>query len=179
MAEGNQSRLWLMRSLFAVLVIAILFFHLLPVNTVPRIWAGPDLILALTLAWVLRRPEFVPPILVAGLFLLSDLLLHRPPGLWTALVLITAEFLRARYVGLRDMTFAAEWVAVGGALVALTLTYRTVLNLLAVDQAPLGLSLIQLIMTLAAYPVLVIVSQSVFGVRKRAPGDLDILGGRA
>lgn len=179
MAEANHSRFWLMRSLFVTLVLAILFFQLMPINTVPQVWAGPDVILALTLAWVLRRPEFVPPILVAGLFLLADLLLHRPPGLWTALVLVTAEFLRARYVGLRDMTFVAEWVAVACALVVLTLTYRSVLSLLAVDQAPLGLSLIQLIMTLAAYPVVVIVSQSVFGIRKRAPGDFDTIGGRA
>ncbi|MEM9844179.1 MAG: rod shape-determining protein MreD [Pseudomonadota bacterium] len=178
MAERDHTRLWTMRALYAAIVMAIVFFQLLPVNTVPRIWAGPDLILALTLAWVLRRPDFVPLSLVALLFLLADLLLHRPPGLWAALVLITAEFLRARYVGLRDMTFAAEWVAVGGALVVLTLTYRLILSLLVVDQAPLGLALIQLIMTLAAYPFVVVISQTVFGVRKLAPGNLDALGGR-
>ncbi|MEM6578057.1 MAG: rod shape-determining protein MreD [Pseudomonadota bacterium] len=178
MAERDHASLWTMRAIFATLMVAILFFQLMPINTVPRIWAGPDLMLALTLAWVLRRPEYVPPLLVAGLFLLADLLLHRPPGLWTALVLITAEMLRARYVGLRDMTFAAEWAAIAGALVAFTLIYRSVLSLLVVDQAPLGLSLIQLIMTLAVYPIVVILSQIVFGVRKRAPGDLDTLGGR-
>lgn len=178
MAEGDPTRLWMMRALYAALFMAILFFQLMPIHTGPRVWAGPDLSLALTLAWVLRRPECVPPLLVALLFLLADLLLHRPPGLWAALVLITAEMLRARYVGLRDMTFVAEWVAVGAALVALTLSYRTILNLLVVDQAPLGLSLIQLIMTLAVYPLVVLISQTVFGIRKRAPGDLDALGGR-
>ena len=179
MAEGDRSRLWMMRALYVTIVLTILFFQLMPLNMVPRVWAGPDLVLAVTLAWVLRRPEIVPPLLVAALMLLADLLLHRPPGLWAALVLITAEMLRARYVGLRDMTFAAEWAAVAVALVALTLSYRLVLNILAVDQAPLGLSLIQLIMTLAAYPLVVIVSQSLFGVRKRAPGDMDALGGRS
>lgn len=178
MADRAPTQLWIMRTLYLALVMGILFFQLMPINTVPRVWAGPDLMLALTIAWVLRRPECVPPLLVAALFLLADLLLHRPPGLWAALVLVTAEMLRARYVGLRDMTFAAEWAAVGFALVALTLTYRTILGVMVVDQTPLGLSLIQLIMTLAAYPVVVIISQSLFGIRKRAPGDLDTLGGR-
>lgn len=178
MAENVHTRLWMMRALYAAIVLGILFFQLIPLSTVPQVWAGPDLVLATTLAWVLRRPECVPPLLVAAVFLLTDLLLHRPPGLWAALVVITAEMLRARYVGLRDMTFAAEWAAVGGALVVLTLSYRFILNIMVVDQTPLGLSLIQLLMTLACYPIVVIISQTVFGVRKRAPGDLDTLGGR-
>ena len=46
------------------------------------------------------------------------------------------------------------------------------------DQAPLGLSIMQLVMTLIAYPVVVLLTQTVFGVRKLAPGDIDPLGGR-
>ncbi|MEM6375697.1 MAG: rod shape-determining protein MreD [Pseudomonadota bacterium] len=178
MAESKNSHTWIMRGFYGTLVIGILFFQLMPLQTVPRIWAGPDLILALTLAWVLRRPDYVPPLLVAIFILLADLLLHRPPGLWAALVVVTAEFLRARYVGLRDMTFAAEWAAVAMAMVVLTLAYRAILSLLAVDQAPFGLSLIQLIVTLAIYPIIVVLSQLLLGIRKRAPGDLDTIGGR-
>lgn len=178
MAESNVSRLWLMRALYVALALLVLFFQLMPVDTLPRIWTGPDVTLALTLAWVLRRPEFVPPFLVATVFLLGDLLLHRPPGLWAALVVVAAEMLRARYIGLRDTTFLAEWAAVASTLVLLTLAYRSVLGVFMVDQAPLGLSLIQLVMTLLAYPIIVVASQTLFGVRKRAPGDLEKLGGR-
>ncbi|MEM7074861.1 MAG: rod shape-determining protein MreD [Pseudomonadota bacterium] len=178
MADSELSKMWFMRLLYVCLALLVLFFQLMPLDTVPRIWAGPDITLALTFAWVLRRPEYVPPLLVACVLLLGDLLLHRPPGLWAVLVVLGAETLRARYTGLRDMTFVAEWVAVASTLAVVTLAYRLVLGLALVDQAPLGLNLIQVLMTLIAYPVVVGVSQVLFGVRKRAPGDLDPLGGR-
>lgn len=178
MAENAAYRMWAMRALYVALGLLLVFLHLLPLDTLPRGWAGPDLMLALTFAWVLRRPEFVPPLLIAAMILLGDLMFHRPPGLWAALVLVAAETLRARASGLRDQTFAAEWVAVATTLIATTLAYRVVLALLMVDQAPLGLSIMQLVMTLVAYPVVVLLTQTVFGVRKLAPGDIDPLGGR-
>jgi hypothetical protein len=63
--------------------------------------------LALTFAWVLRRPEFVPPLLIAAMILLGDLMFHRPPGLWAALVLVTAETLRVRDI--REGPDGAIW----------------------------------------------------------------------
>src|SRR6056297_1446072 len=158
MAENPAYRLWTMRILYVVLGLTLIFLHLLPLDTLPRSWAGPDIMLALTFAWVLRRPEYVPPLLLAGMFLLADLMFHRPPGLWAALVLVGAETLRARHVGLRDLTFAVEWVSVATTLVALTLGYRVILAILMVDQAPLGLSLMQMVMTLLIYPVVVVLS---------------------
>ena len=47
-----------------------------------RFLIGPDLLIAFAFAWSLRRPEYVPSLLLALLFLLADLLLQRPPGLW-------------------------------------------------------------------------------------------------
>jgi rod shape-determining protein MreD len=37
----------------------------------------------------------------------------------------------------------------------------------------------QLLSTLIVYPVVALVSHALFGVRKRAPGDLDTAGQRA
>ncbi len=105
MAEAIQSRVWLGRLVFALMVVALVFALLLPLNTQPRGWAAPDLLLCVTLAWVARRPEFVPVLLVAAVFLSTDLLFHRPPGLWTALVLILTQSLRARATGLRNVQF--------------------------------------------------------------------------
>lgn len=178
MAENATVHMWAMRCIYVFLGLLVMFFNLMPLETLPRGWAGPDIILALTFAWALRRPEYVPPLLVAIVILLGDLMYHRPPGLWAALVLVATETLRARHVGLRDTTFAMEWVSVATTLVIVTLAYRTILALLVVDQAPLGLSLIQLAMTLIAYPLVVLISQTLFGVRKLAPGDIDAVGGR-
>lgn len=178
MAEQQGTHYWVMRSFYVLLCMIVVFVHLLPVNTTPNGWVGPDLVLAITLAWVLRRPEFVPPILVAVVFLLTDLLFQRPPGLWAALVLLGSETLRARAPGLRELTFPVEWLTVATTLVGMTLAYRVILALLLVDRAPFVLSLMQLLMTLLAYPVVVWLSHVLFGVRKLAPGDLDALGRR-
>jgi len=179
MAERRHQSRWAMRMLFGVLCLLLIFLHLLPLQLLPRGWAGPDVMLALAFAWVLRRPDFVPPLLIAGLFLLTDLLFQRPPGLWAALVLLGSQTLRAREPGLRDLTFAVEWVSVATTLVAMTLGYRIILAILMVDQAPLGLSLMQLVLTLMVYPVVALISHTAFGVRKIAPGDIDAFESRA
>lgn len=175
MADRVALHLWLMRFIWLGLCLLLIFLHLLPLDSTPKGWAAPQLILALTFAWVLRRPKFVTPLMIAMVFLLSDLLFQRPPGLWAALVLIGSEALRVRATRLRDLAFVAEWINVSIILIIITLGYRLVLTLLLIDQVPLGLSLIQMLMTLIAYPFVVITSQILFRVRKLAPGDIDAM----
>ena len=57
-------------------------------------WPAPDLMLALTLAWVVRRPDLLPAPLIAAYFFVEDILMMRPPGLWALIVLGATEFLR-------------------------------------------------------------------------------------
>ena len=178
MAEGSPARIWGMRAMYLALGLGLIFINLVPLDTRPRNWAGPDLLIAFTFAWTLRRPEFVPAVSVAVVVLLADLLFLRPPGLWTALVVIAVQMLRSRARILRDQSFVTEWLAVSGVFVAISLGNRLVLAIMMVPQAPLGLSVIHVVMTLICYPVVVIISQLVFGVRKSAPGDLDRLGQR-
>ncbi len=102
MNELSPFRLWLMRAAFLLLVVAVLFFHLLPLETSPRRWAAPDLILGFACAWCLRRPEYVPAVSLAALFLLTDLLFQRPPGLWATLALIGCEYLKTSGRSLRE-----------------------------------------------------------------------------
>ncbi|MEM7724731.1 MAG: rod shape-determining protein MreD [Pseudomonadota bacterium] len=175
MAERPVTYLWAMRLLFLALSGLIMFLHLLPLEPVSRFWAAPDLMIALTFAWVLRRPEFAPLVLIAGVFLLADFLLQRPPGLWSALVLIGSFTLRSKALDLRDLTFSMEWLSVASTLIAITLAYRIILALLVVDTPPLSLTLVQLLMTLIAYPFVVLASQTIFRVRKIAPGEIDAM----
>lgn len=173
-----NSSVWWMRGLCVLLAGLILFWNLLPLSTLPPSWAGPDLLVALIFAWSLRRPEFVPVLLIALVMFLADLLLQRPPGLMAFLVVLGAEQLKTRAVGLRDASFAGEWMAAGLVVIAVFLLNRVILALLMVEQAPLGLTLIQMVATVAAYPLVVLVSHLFFGVRKLAPGDDDAIGTR-
>jgi rod shape-determining protein MreD len=178
MNDLSSTRLWLMRAAFLLLTLVIVFFHLLPLETTPRRWAAPDVLLAFALAWSLRRPEYVPAIALAIAFLVADLLLQRPPGLWAMLALIGCENLKVRGRTLRDQNFVAEWVNVTLIVIAIAVTYRVVLAIILVDLPGLSLSLSELVLTLLVYPAVVAVTHFFMGVRKAAPGELDALGQR-
>ena len=92
MAEPRRS-LFTYRATFVFLVAAVTFAQLLPLRPGPGNVPGPDIILLIALAWIVMRPEYVPVLLLAAVCLLTDLLLLRPPGLWTALVVLAGEFL--------------------------------------------------------------------------------------
>jgi len=141
-------------------------------------WPAPDLLLILTLAWVLRRPAHLPAPAIALVWLIEDLLLLRPPGLWALMVLVGTEFLRARHAMVREINLALEWAIAAGVLVAMWLANRLILAILLVPNAALDLSLITLAVTVALYPVGVAVLQWVLRVRKPATGEVDELGRR-
>lgn len=176
MAEALVSRPWMRRLTFALLVAVLVYAALLPLDTLPPAWAGPDLVVALTLVWVVRRPDLAPLPVVAGLFFLADLLLQRPPGLMTGLMVILTEILRARNAAIRTMPFLLEWLTISGAVIGLTLAYRIALAVMMTPQAPLGLSLMQMVMTMLAYPVIAVLAWLIFGITRPAPGEVDALG---
>ncbi|SLN75731.1 rod shape-determining protein MreD [Roseisalinus antarcticus] len=179
MAERSPAtQTWIGRGMYAGLVLVLVFLHLLPLDTRPPGWVPPDLMLALTFAWAARRPDYVPVLLVAAAFLLTDLLFHRPPGLWTGLVILATEALRARSLDLRAVPFPLEWATIAFAVVAVTLGNRFVLAITMTDQAPLALTMMQMILTVLAYPVVTGLSYGLFGVRRPAPGEVDALGHR-
>ena len=176
MAEQTPARIWTMRAMFVLIALAILFFRLLPLHTLPRGWAGPDLFLAVVAAWSLRRRRAVPVWLVAALALLGDLLLQRPPGLWAAMTVVASEWFKAHSRQLRDQTFVTEWITVGTVLVAMAVGYSLALALTVTQGPPLGLFTMQIVATWAVYPLVVGISNVVFGIRKPQPGDLESLG---
>lgn len=178
MANTSPARIWMMRLAFPLLALILMFFHLLPLDTLPSRWAPPDLLLALALAWSLRRPDFVPAVLIGATMLVADMMFQRPPGLFAMLVVLGCEFLKSRVMPHRESAFAAEWLAVAVVICGIIVLNRAILAVLAVAQAPLGLTLIQAVLTVAAYPLVVVFSQGLMGVRKLSPAEAEVLGSR-
>jgi len=178
MADAPTTRIWFGRLVYVLVMLVLVFAQLLPLNTTPTVWAAPNWALAVTFAWVARRPEYAPLIVIAALFLLSDLLFQRPPGLWAALVVIMSEMIRTRAQGIRNMPFALEWGTVAAGIVGITLMYRAALTVVMTAQAPLGLTLIQMVMTIIFYPLVVAVAHFIFGVSRPALGQVDSRGHR-
>lgn len=206
MDENLTRRRLIGRVTFVLLGLFIIFTHLIPLETVPPSlggsslepitqpratagtetdvlfdpirWIAPDLLILLALAWVTRRPSFAPVLAIAVIFLLADMLFQRPPGLWTALVLILSEILRGRARSIRTLPFWMEWGTVALGIIMITIINRFTLSMVLVPQGPLGLTLLQLMLTMAFYPVVVFVSYILFGVSRPAPGEADALGHR-
>ncbi|MEM6308858.1 MAG: rod shape-determining protein MreD [Pseudomonadota bacterium] len=170
--------LWSMRLAFVAIAVMTLLSGLLPLQTVPRNWAGPDLLFCLALAWSVRRPEYVPIWLLATVFLLADFILSRPPGLAAALILMACGNMQSRARPLHVAGFMTEWLRAAVLIVAVAVFYRTVLAILLVPTPPLGLHATQVIGTALAYPIVVMISALLFGIRMATPGELDNIGQR-
>lgn len=178
MADPLTLRLWVGRSSYLALAILAIFVRLLPLGISPGDIPAPDLLLAATMAWVLRRPDQVPPLLIAGVFLTADMIFLRPPGLWTLLVLAAAEFLRARQSLVRELPLMLEWLMVSVLLLGAVLVESLVLSVFVVPRVALGVALLHMLVTLLAYPAVVAALWLVFGLRHTAPGEVDELGRR-
>ncbi|MGJ8610875.1 MAG: hypothetical protein ACSHWY_07260, partial [Octadecabacter sp.] len=142
----------------------------------PVRWIAPNFLILLACAWVVRRPSITPVWAIAALFLLADMLFQRPPGLWTALVLILTEILRSRSRSMRTLPFWLEWATVAVGITIITAIEWFTLSMVLVRHAQVGLALLQLCLTLVAYPAVVFVSYALFGVSRAAPGQVDALG---
>lgn len=178
MADFWRQTHWVFRALFLALALFFLFIRLLPLSHAPGALPGPDLLLCLILAWIVRRPDFLPMPLILGVILIEDLLLMRPPGLWTAIVVLATEFLRSRIALTRELNFVVEWALVSGLMLGMMLAYRLALGLAFVPQAPFGYAIVQVLWSIALYPLVVGLSRFIFDLRKPAMGEVDDFGRR-
>lgn len=176
MIEPWIIRQWMYRGGFVLISATALFFCLLPLEVGAGRWPGPDLALAFAFAWVLRRPAYVPMLLVGLTFLLGDFVFMRPPGLWAALCVIAVEFLRGREGMSRDMPFLVEWATVSVVLLGLALVYRICLGIFIVDHTSFGLVILQQISTLMVYPLVVLASTFIMGVTKITAAEAEQIG---
>ncbi len=174
-ALTSTRHVWGYRALFLALCALIIGYKLLPLGLNDQDIPGPDLLLALTLAWLLRQPAVVPVGAIIVVFLLADFLFQRPPGLWTLLVLLVSESLRHRRLTMTEFPFLVEWSAFAGAILTMIVLERVVMWVLMVDLAPLGLSLAHGIVTAAIYPLVVGISKFLFGLRKIGPAEAEAL----
>jgi rod shape-determining protein MreD len=174
-ALTSPRHIWSYRALFLVLCLLVISFKILPLGLDEYGFPGPDLLLALTLAWLLRQPAVVPIGSILIVFLLADFLFQRPPGLWTLLVILVSESLRRRRLTMTEFPFLVEWSAFAGAVFTMIILNRVVLWLLMVDPPSLGLSLAHGIVTAAIYPAVVAVSKFLFGLRKIGPAEAEAL----
>lgn len=178
MIYTTQPSSWLYRSIFILIAIAILFVKILPLDLASAKWPWPDILLCIIFCWTIRRPDYMPLWLISIVLLIEDFLLLRPPGLWPALIIIAVIFIRNRVSFTRDISFLGEWGVVSIVMMLSLLSYHLILTLMLVSQSNIGLSILQIILTILAYPFIVFISRYILGLRKPAIGQIDISGKR-
>lgn len=178
MSNLSALRLWSMRAAFVAFAMLILLGDLLPLQTLPRGWAGPDLLLCLAMVLAVRAPDYVPITLLAVIFLLADFLLSRPPGLMATLMLLACHDLQSRMKRNRDAGIFGEWLRAGILIFAVILVYRLVLAVVLVPTPPIGLAVFQAFVTTLAYPLVIGLAALVFGVRLSTSREFDGMGQR-
>ena len=173
MIDGASIKIWIYRAGFVLLALLLTFGELLPLNTKPITWVMPDVLLCLTFACCVRRPKYVPMIFIAAVFLFQDLLLNRPPGLFAALVLMAAEWLKRRSLRSEEFSFLREYLSVLLALIVIFSCFRWAhgLALLPLPQPYLTFS--ELLSTALFYPVIVLLAQAVLKIRRPGIGDIE------
>ncbi|MEO0634454.1 MAG: rod shape-determining protein MreD, partial [Pseudomonadota bacterium] len=80
---------------------------------------------------------------------------------------------------LRDASLASEFVSVAVWIAGTGIAYQLILALLLVERAPLVPALIQIVVTVLAYPLVVAVTHGLLRVRKAAPNEMGSKGVRS
>ena len=169
--------IWMHRLIFAGVAAFLMFVRLLPLHpSSAGHLPGPDLVLCLAFAWTMRRPEYLPVWLLAAVLLVEDFLLMRPPGLWTALVIMATEFIRSRVALTRELSFGVEWLMVAALMMAVFLAYRLVFDMAFLPQPQFGFAVVQILWSIVVYPVAVAISRYGLDLRKPAAGEVDAYG---
>lgn len=178
MVEPRVAQRWSYRILFVIAVTVIVFVQLLPFGLGEGRFPGPDVLTILIFAWVLRRSDYVPAPLIAGVAVVADILFMRPPGLWAALTVLGSETLRTRSQGGRDVPFVMEWGLVLVTLLLMTLANAAILAVTVEDGVALSAQLARALTGAAAYPLVVAVTLWPLGVRRVGPGRTETQGSR-
>ncbi|SCY84984.1 rod shape-determining protein MreD [Paracoccus tibetensis] len=166
------SRTFVMGTLaFLLCVWLLLFLRLLPISSGFVGWPGPDLTLALVMAWVLRRPDQLSAPVIVLAVMIEDVLLLRPLGLWALIVLLGSEAARRREPRWRDAPFMVEWLRVAILMTGMLLGMRFVQLLFMLPVPALGQVLLQVIATAAAYPLVVFAARWLVGLRRISPAE--------
>ena len=147
----------------------IIFFQILPLQTTPQNWSGPNVLLVFFAAIVTKRPEYTSSFLIALIFLIEDFFLMRPPGLMSSLTVLGLYFLKRKIQNHEDNSLMLVWASVAICLVLILLIYHMISVLLFLPSAGFGLTVMEIIVSLALYPIFSLLIGSFFQFNPLAP----------
>ena len=149
------TRIFKLRFIYLAIITLFLFLHTLPNQTNFDFIFLPDMMLSLTFVWIVRRPDIIGPILLTLTFLFADILLQRPPALWSLIVLCIGMFLRARAIEFQESFFIYEWATAAGLIICCYTLQYIAMRITAIPVYDPGLIVIQTASAIILYPIFV------------------------
>lgn len=171
MTEARLFKHFAYALVFLLLCSLVVLVKLLPLDAQRDGLPAPDLVFALVFAWILRRPDLLPLGLIVLVVFAEDLLLMQPPGLWTAIVVLVTEALRRRHKRLRTLSLTGEIGLFVGVLTAAIGLNWLILALTFADQPGLGAQLLRMPVTVAVYPLVLLLCTGALGLRRRTVAE--------
>ena len=159
--------------LFILIIFLLMFIKILPLDTIPKEWIGPDVLFCVILTWCLRRPLSAPIVLIGLLFLLQDILFQRPPGLYAACATLVCEWCKRQVLRAEDFPFVAEWLTASIAIVAVFVLSQGIASLSLIATPPTVMFVKELMPTILTYPVVVVLLRYGFGLRTQQMSGFD------
>ncbi len=139
--------------LYFCIGLLIIFFQILPLQTTPQTWSGPNVLLVFFAVIVAKRPEFTSSFLIAFIFLIEDFFLMRPPGLMSSLAVLGFYFLKRKFQHQEESPVLFGWGSVATCLILILLLFYFISVLLFIPSAGFRLTFMEIIVTLALYPI--------------------------
>ena len=113
----------------------------------------PDLLTCLIFAILINRPELCPPYIILPIYILSDIILMKPIGLYCALVFVAAELIRKYNTLIRKESFLIHWIVFLSCLAVIQVLYISIHKLFFMPSPQLVLLIKQFVLTSFFYPL--------------------------
>lgn len=163
---------------YALICFVLILLHLVPLNQSPERFPPPDLLLALTTALIVRRALFAPYWMVGLVFLFADIVMSKPLGLWSLIVVAGMEIVRANRLSFREMFFLTEWAILSVVFAVMFFSQQVLLTMTFTPTLPVKGLLWQLLFTILVYPLAVFFVSNIMRIYKPSPGEANALGHR-
>ena len=160
MVMDPSMRILRLRLTYLLIVMLLALFQTMPIHTSIDQFAMPDIPLVITFVWVMRRPDVMGPILITIAFLFADMILQRPPGLWTLITLCASMFLRSRTIYFKEVIFFYEWLMIAIIVIFCFAAHQFLLLLTFLPTHDLALLVKQALFTIMLYPIFIWLSRS-------------------
>ena len=160
MVMDPSLRILRLRLIYLLIMMLLVLLQTIPIHTSTDKLTMPDIPLIITFVWVMRRPDVMAPILITIAFLFADMILQRPPGLWTLIVLCASMFLRSRTVYFKEVIFFYEWLMIAIVVIFCFTAHQFLLLLTFLPTHDLALLVKQALFTIMLYPIFIWLSRS-------------------